>query len=352
MRPWMIALAGAGSALVIELLGFWLLRSTSLATFAITGLSLYEILVLSLTAAVFVRGLGQLRMRLAAPPQTSDEWVSLFAGSGLERLARRVIDLVPPGASQYRQTLLLHSRPEPNQVRREVMFLFRDRLRGAQFFTAFALSVAICGLSLFQAYSPTSFSIARVSAPLSLVALLAVLIAAAFGRLAVQGATEPFLDAIMGLCFERFDARLLRTPADLDQRASNARPLESATPVSQVAYQPAFERFGGLLEELVSSLHSAANKLAGNADLLASTARALSDRETNDATTLREERAADKLRSAIEELTRAVAKWPGVADGAPGAIEASARAAPEAERQTMPDIDLGDEIRELLKEFE
>src|SRR5204862_3443577 len=139
----------------IDIVVVWPMLS-SVAVLALAATTLYGALVLLLTSAVFVVGLYRMRKRLRQTPQTRDQWVALFAGTGLDRLADRILDLAPPDDRGHPQNLLLQSRIDPGQIRREVVFLFRDWLTRTHFFSALALLLAISGWSAFQEYARVS----------------------------------------------------------------------------------------------------------------------------------------------------------------------------------------------------
>src|SRR5436190_2190645 len=196
MRPWMIAVAGAVGAFLLDLLLVRPLVSSSLTTFGLAGLSLYAMVVLVLSVSAFVAGLRRVRLRLLDAPPAPDQWVGAFKGTGFERLAGRILDVVPTEGVLASQTLLVHSRLHPSQARREVRFAFRHWLRRAQFFTACGLLLGICALSAVQNFSPTSSLYFQLPLPIATAALTTIVLISAIGVLAVDSATEQFLDAI------------------------------------------------------------------------------------------------------------------------------------------------------------
>jgi hypothetical protein len=146
MRPWMIAVAGAAGASLLDLLLVRPLVSSSLSILGLAGLSLYAMLAMVLSAGAFVAGLRRVRLRLLEAPYTPDRWAGVSRGTGFERLAGRILDVAPAGGAADTRTLLVQSRLDLIQARREVKFAFRDWLRRAQFFTACVLLLGICAL--------------------------------------------------------------------------------------------------------------------------------------------------------------------------------------------------------------
>jgi len=343
----MTALAGLAAALLIDLLIIWLVLSNSFASFAVAGLSLYAILVLLVSTAAFLRRLRRLRVRLARAPRSPEELQNAFSGTGLERLARRIFDLSPGHAAPQRQALLLHSRVIPDQARHEVKSLFRDGLIRAQFFTALLLLIGACGLSALDAYSPIVAFPVVVPFSLWAAALLAVIITAVFCEIVLQAATERLLDAIVLLPTERLDAHLLVQLADFGKHASEPGPIP--TPMAGVAYEPALERFGLLLEGIAELLQNSAKDLTICADLLASTMRALSDREER-GSMLREEGSTAELKIVLEELIQAIRPLTSKPEHTPNAMKSSGADTPPQGQNT--NVDLGREVQRLLKEFE
>ena len=349
MRPWTIALSGAGCALLIDIVVVWPMLS-SVAVLALAATTLYGALVLLLTSAVFVVGLYRMRKRLRQTPQTRDQWVALFAGTGLDRLADRILDLAPPDDRGHPQNLLLQSRIDPGQIRREVVFLFRDWLTRTHFFSALALLLAISGWSAFQEYARVSVIAAVFPIHLALAAVLVIAIVALLAQTAVNRATEPVLDAITGLSLVRIDTHLFRNLSDLAERASNARPETSSAPGPAIPFGPTLERFTVVLEDTLASLDRSTARLAANADLLEAAMRALTDREANAAAVPRAERA-EELKIAVEELTAAIERL-SKGERMPPAIEAEGQERAASTSQAVSDTtDLGREVRALLKEF-
>src|SRR5437762_1075587 len=208
MRLWVIALGGAVCAVLIDLVVVWPVLSSSVAALALAATSVYAAFVLLLTSAVFVVGLHRVRKRLRQTPQNHDQWVALFAGTGLNRLAGRMLDLAPPDDPEHPQDLLLQSRIDPSQARREIKFVFRDWLIRTHFFSALALLLAISVWSVVQEHARVSVFAAAFPIYFSLAAALVVAIIASLSHLAINGATDSVLDAITGLSLDRLDTRL------------------------------------------------------------------------------------------------------------------------------------------------
>lgn len=343
----MTVLAGLAATLLIDLLVIRPTLSNSFAIFALAGLSLYAILILLISTAVFLIRLRRLRVRLAKPTRSPKELQNAFSGTGLERLAHRIFDLGPRDAAPQREAWLLHSRVIPNQARREVKSLFRDWLIRAQFFTALLLLIGLCGLSALDAYSPIMAFPVVLPFSLSASAILAVIISAVFCEIVLQAATEPLLDAIVVLPTQRLDAHLLAQLTDIGKHASEPDPVP--TRMAGVVYEPALERFEPLLKDIAELLQNSAKDLTTCADLLASTMRALSDREAR-GSMLREEGSTAELKIVLEELIQAIRPLTTKPEHTPNAMKPSGADTPPQGQNI--NVDLGREVQRLLKEFE
>src|SRR5438874_5256892 len=189
MRPWKIALTAAACALLIDVLVVRLVGSSPLTV--LLGIVFFALLVLLITTSLFVIGLRKIRWRLTEPPRTREQWVAIFAGTGLERLGHRILDLVSSDASHDPEALLLQRPLDPSKARREIAILFRDWLIRAQFFTGLALLLTISMWSMSEWYFPTLVPRGVVPVSLSIAVFLAVSATGIFSYLAVGSTTEP-----------------------------------------------------------------------------------------------------------------------------------------------------------------
>jgi hypothetical protein len=210
----MIVLAAAGGALLLDVGVIWPMLSPSGPALAAAGFAFYAGLTLMLTTAFFVIGLHRIRFGLSRTALTRDRWIALFAEMGLDRLANRIVDLVPVEGAAWQERLVLQSRFDAGNARRETRHLYRDWLVRTSFFTAFALLLAMIGLAWAQEYARISIPGIGFQANPILAAVLALAIFGALGQLAVDTAVEPMLDLIAKqLPLERLDIGLLRTLA-------------------------------------------------------------------------------------------------------------------------------------------
>jgi hypothetical protein len=113
----------------------------------------------------------------------------------------------------------------------------------------------------------------------------------------------------------------------------------------------AAEHLGVLLDDAGRSLQNSVGRLADNAELFASTVRALSTRETA-AIVSGDEHVAQQLLTALHEVARAIERLPGRGEGIPTEPRGPVAEGYVSQRQTPLDHDLGREVRELLKEFD
>src|SRR5947207_9294205 len=77
---------------------------------------------------------GLLRDRPSAPPPPPrpvprrDRWTALFAETGLDRLATRIVDLAPADGMAWQESFVLQSRFDVANARREIRHLYWNSL--------------------------------------------------------------------------------------------------------------------------------------------------------------------------------------------------------------------------------
>jgi len=210
--------------------------------------------------------------------------------------------------------------------------------------------LVICALSVVQTFSPTSSSSFELPLPIAAAALIPIVLVSAICVLAVESATESFLDAIARMPTQRLDTRLITSLMTLLGGAINSAALGASVPPG-TDYDRAAEHLRVLLGDMVQSLQNSVDRLADNAELLASTMRALPARATA-AVLPAEESVAQELMIALHDLAGAIERLPGRRDDIPSDPRVPVIEGHMSQRQTPLDHDLGQEVRELLKEFD
>jgi hypothetical protein len=170
---------------------------------------LYAFIALILTTIVSATSITRARARLAEVV-TRDQLLAVFAETGLERLASRILDLAPSEWPAFREMIVLQSQFSFGRARREFAHLYRDRLARVHFFTALAVILAIGALGCIQDHGQISISGITLPAGPAFAGAVALAVFGILGRLAIDIAAEPLLDRISGLPVERLDVTLLR----------------------------------------------------------------------------------------------------------------------------------------------
>jgi hypothetical protein len=83
MRTWMITLIGLGGAVILDIGVVRPVLSPTGPVLVAAAIAIYAGLVSTLTTAFFLIALRRIRFRLARTAPTRDQWIVLFAESGL-----------------------------------------------------------------------------------------------------------------------------------------------------------------------------------------------------------------------------------------------------------------------------
>src|SRR5580704_4902415 len=138
MRPWMIVILGATGALLCDVAWMWpeiaaaphpdlaLTIAQHLPLLVPGTLFLYAVLVLLLTTATIVLDVSRVRFRLRRlVGATRAAWARAFAGTGLVRLATRLLRL-SPAASTFTSDTLVERPFEVGNARQEIARFYQD----------------------------------------------------------------------------------------------------------------------------------------------------------------------------------------------------------------------------------
>jgi hypothetical protein len=375
MRPWMIVLSSAFGALAVAIavavpemlnaphaeVGPKLLPL--LPALAVAALAVYALCAMLLTTATLVAGILRMRQYLAragtsgGPPQRN--WPADFAASGFEQLAPR---LAPALAQSARADgrVMLHTRFNASEARREIMRLHYISLARSHFFSALIVMAGIVGLGVAQdcgALPLLSGTIPTASATLILVGSVLL---AGLGRIAIDVTAEPLLETISQLPAERVEVGLLRRAVELLEIACNMPAADDSRTPSAPAELP--ERLVAVVERDHQALLDAVNRLTANTQALETAMQSsVETLETVVRTAaaqsppIDEEKVAyanafPELRAAIEELTTVLQRLSASPEGAE---EPAFAAEPEpVRRRRIPGPRIARELQRLLQEIE
>ena len=373
MRPWMTVLSSAIGAIVIavglalpELLHapvskVWALLLPRLPALAVAAVAAYALGAMLLTTATLVAGTLRARLHLGRtaldriPPQR--DWIAAFGSNGLRQLTPR---LAPALAQSARAdgSVVLQTRFNPNETRREISRLHYISLARSHFFSALIVMAGFIGLGLAQDHGSLPFPPGAIPTTSALLILIGLILLAVLGRIAVDVTAEPLLETISQLPTERIEVGLLRRAVELLELACSA-PVESSdrAPASTPDLP---ERLVTVIDQGHRALLEAVGRLSANTQALGAAVR--SSVEALE-TTMRTNAAQHaptgdngnaaaagftELQAAVEELTGVLQRLTALPDDA---AEAPLAADPAARRR-VPAPRLARELRQLLQDIE
>jgi hypothetical protein len=358
MRIWIIVLAAGFVALVVDgaWVGIalaaaprpdlWTLVLGRLPALMLAALAVYALVALLSVAGMIVIDAARVRrhlVRLAAPNRW--DWMEAFAATGLSLLATRLLDLAPFDLERARARLVLQSRFDAAQARREIGQLYSGFLVRAQFITALALIVIYTAAGIVHngtpfAPMPGGIPLVPALAALGVLALLAVL-----GRIIVIAAAEPLIETIAQLPVERLDTELLHHLGRLSEAGDAARAGASGAVLTAA--------IGKLLERLVQSLDEGRNSLVEAVADLSAQAAALTSATRSAAERADENRAQDadltELRATLRQLTTTMEGLAGTTPPLPAKLTGEAAKSPGEVPVLGPSrLEISREVRDLL----
>ncbi|MGH7097673.1 MAG: hypothetical protein ACREE4_08455 [Stellaceae bacterium] len=360
MRTGIIILAALAAAVAVDAAWVWSALSTlpsrdlavlvlhHLPALVLIGLAVYALVALVLVAGTI--GFDALRVRgrlarLAVPNQ--QDWLAAFAATALEPLAARILDLGPLDRDWGRAGIVLQSRFDTAQARREITQLYSAALVRTQFGTALALALVLAALGVVHAGAALAVAPAGIPAVPAIAAIVVLGLFGLFGRMIVEAAAEPLFETISGLPAERLDIELLRRLAWLWEEGDAARTGGSEAALTS-AIGKLLARLIDALDEGRISLVDTMTGLSAQAEALAGAMQSAIDRGAergmgrDPAPDLAEiHSAVARLRVVMEGLAAAAQQVPaGAAAGASGAEIGAARS------------ELSREVRSLLADLE
>src|SRR5258708_690686 len=118
------------------------------------AVGIYAVLVLLTTAAALIVDIRHVRSRLKiVVPLNRDLWNSTLAGSGLSRLALRLIRIIPAESISPGDRILVDSPFEARNASHEIARLYQDWLSRGHFFPALLVLLGLGAAGLPHKYA-------------------------------------------------------------------------------------------------------------------------------------------------------------------------------------------------------
>ena len=379
MRSWIIIVAsaavalGAAAALARPELGSMAHAAVLpnlpplLPTLAVAALAVYGLCAILLTTGNLIAEALRIRRHLDRNPPhhgpARPGWPAAFERSELRRL------VPPPAAVQPRPapvdgTVVLQSRFEPREARREVARLYYIGAARTHFFSALIVLAAGVVLGTAQQHGPLPIMPGPIPTVPAALAVAGLALLAILARIAVDVAAEPLIEKIARLPAEPVEAGLLRRTAALLETAPAPGPaldFSGAGTALQIpdrlvtvleqghhALLDAIERLAVTTEGLATTTNSSVEALEGAfraTELHQQTAAQIAGVDTAAMTDLRD--AVIALTALLERARNAPAAT-GETAGESGAQPDRPPGAPPPDREP----DLARELRKLLQEIE
>jgi hypothetical protein len=242
MRPWMMALASAAVAIAAAAALALPLLSThppyvalpgllqQAPALAVAALAVFAFAAMLSSTATLVGSALATRRRLARlmllRSASELDWNGAFGRTGLRQRLAQPLAAAGPG----RVALVLAGPFAPPGARRELARLHYIWLARSHFFSALVVLAGLVVLGLVQEQRPLPLLSVAIPTAAAAVALAAALLFAALGRLALDIAMEPLVEALARLPVERPDTALLRRVVELLEYARAPVPAPTASP--------------------------------------------------------------------------------------------------------------------------
>lgn len=294
MRAGIIMVAALAAAVVVEAAWIWSALTITpgsgmagpvagivlrhLGALALGGVTAYALAALVLVAGMIGLDASRTHHRLArrAAPSRQD-WTAAFAGTALGPLAARLLDLPPLDRDRAREGIVLHSRFDIAQARRDIAQLYSRFLVRTQFVTALTLCVALAALGLVHSYGQLALVPAVIPPVPAIAASVALAVFGILGRMIVGAAAEPLFETIAGLPVERISVEQLRRLA-WRWEEGEAAPAGGAPAALSPALGQLLVRLIDALDEGRVAVVGTMAGLAAQADALALAMRAAAER--------------------------------------------------------------------------
>lgn len=375
MRPWMIVSSGAIGAIIVAFalaapevvnaprsdIGPILLAH--LPALAVAALAVYALFTILLATATLVADIFRLRRDLARTVSDREpvrqDWITAFGANGLRQLAPRLAPVTARSAT-HDGSIMLEAGFAAGEARSEIARLYYIALARCHFLTALVVLAAIVCLGLTQGHRLLPFEFGAIPMASAILTLVALVLLAVLGRIAVDVTAEPLLETIAQLPTERAEIRLLRRAVELLELACEGSPADDR---ERVAPAQIPERLAAVIEQGHDALIDAVGRLSQNTEALTATMReslesfealrenAAHQAPANDANVVGALEFPE-LRGAIEELTGVLQRLSAVPEDAPRPAPAREPAEPVLPPRSAPTPRLARELRRLLQEID
>ena len=308
---------------------------------------LYCFMVLLVT--MILLSLRIMRTRLHLPTvRTRDQLLEAFAESRLEHLASRILDLAPSEWPFTEERIVIQSPLNARRAAREFAHVYKAWLVRTQFFTGFAVLLAIAALGWAQ-HQTTILS--EIALPPFLPTIGAALMLALLGILGwalIDGASKLLFEKITELPLERVEMTWLRALATLFERVGSTA-LPSPLNNSITGIGELLEPFKNSIDSDLRVLSESMLRFSAATEAFAGTVKAFSDSPR-----FQTERQAveklEELNAAVGLLTAKMDRFTAVRP--PSATTKANGADTNSEGSSTLDRGTRQRLRDLLKEFE
>ena len=370
MPPWTIALSSAiGAILVVGALAvsevinaprseIGTILLPHLPALAVGALGVYGLGAILLATTSLVAGILRMRQHLArAASNRAPTRHELLAALGANGLSGRAARRAQAWSQREDDGLVVPTPLTASEARSEIARRLYLSLARSHFLSVLIVLVGIVGLGVAQNHGSLPFQTAAIPTVSAILIVAGLFLLAVLGRIAVDVAAEPLLEAIAQLAAEPVEVGLLRhVVALLDEaRHGPAADNRSGEPARLPDLLVAtFEQGHRSLLDAISRLseHSQALEAAmrTSVDALATTMRsaAAQQRPVEDDTTA-DATAFPELQAAVEELTAVLRRLSAVPEPAED-ISLAGDIVPSRRRAPAPG--LARELRRLLQEID
>jgi hypothetical protein len=337
--------------------GSWTALFPGLSVLAVALLAVYSLCAMLLSTGALLGATLVARQRLGRaggyPSLPQHDWIEALGASGLQRLIPR------PVTESIRRTgpddtIHLLSRFDPGAARREIARLHYIWLARTHFFSALIVLTALVGLGIAQDHGAARLPLDMIPTTPAILILVGFILLALLGRIAIDVAVEPLIEAISQLPTEQAEIGLLRRAVEILETAAdvNLRQPDSSVLPSQ--------RLDVVIEAGHRALLDAVSHLSATTDALGATMRSSVD-ALGDAISVAPLRASttagngdadaykfSELQGAVETLTAVLERLTLPPDHAEEArVDAELTALPRAQQPR-----LARELRKLLQEIQ
>jgi hypothetical protein len=369
MRPWIIVLTSAICAILAAAAlvepevthstssDLWVVVRPHIPMLAVAAFGIYALCAMLLTTGALVAETLFVRHRFerssAHRMQTRGDWPVGLGSIGLHRLASGLITGTTQSAAEN-PTALFMGRFHSSSARGEIGRLHYLWLARSHFFSAVIVLTALAGLGLAQDHGSVPSALGAIPTISAILILAGLILLVILGRIALDVAAEPLIEAISQVPAEPLEVMLLRRAAELTEvtRAIGASYDGIAKPTLQLP-----ERLEAAIEEGHRALLDSVRHLVETTDALGTTLRssidALNSTISTYLTPLQSIAERDRVAPGLSDLQRAVEALTAVLKRltTTSAIGDEASLGTDIARSGPSEPRLARELRQLLQEI-